>query len=211
MFARSAQPYVVTFAPGVTTKSTEDVPVTVTAHVAFFVVSAVDVAVIVALPDATAVTVPPETVATLSSLEVHVTVVAMSSDVADTVAVKVEALPARSVSDVLSNVTDETPLVAVVTSVVVDDVPLPVVCVVVFSVSVCAVVVFPVPVCAVVVFPVPVCAVVVFPVPVCVVVCDSSSLLVSVPDVSPLEHDEARSSAAANVSDHTSSVIFFIN
>ena len=49
-------------------------------------------AVIVAVPSATAVTVPPDTFATLSLLDVHVTVLSVALD-GETVAVSVPVLP----------------------------------------------------------------------------------------------------------------------
>ena len=77
---------------------------TVTAHVAFALGLSTDVAVIVALPNPTAVIVPSLTVATFVSLEVQLTFLFVASP-GNTVAVKVSVSPTAKVVEVLFNVT----------------------------------------------------------------------------------------------------------
>ena len=77
---------------------------TVTAHVAFALGLSTDVAVIVALPNPTAVIVPLLTVATEGLLEVQVTDLSVAS-AGNTVAVKVSVWPSVKSIEVLSNVT----------------------------------------------------------------------------------------------------------
>ena len=92
--------------------------ITVTAQVAVLEVSAVLVAVMVAVPALTAVTLPlEETVATDESEDAHVTVWAVRSV---TVAVSVEVFPTSSVSFVALKVTAALSLVTVIVSVLVE-------------------------------------------------------------------------------------------
>jgi hypothetical protein len=91
----------INYSPGVSGVST------VTVQVAVFVLSSVDVTVIVAVPSATAVTTPSSTVATLSSLVDQVTVLYVAS-LGLTVTVSVSVASGANVTSVLFNSTQVT-------------------------------------------------------------------------------------------------------
>jgi len=81
--------------------------VTVTLHVAYLVSSDFEVQVIVAVPAATAVTVPSDTVATDESLVVHKTLLSVAVS-GNTVAINVLVPPSSSVREFWSRLTDST-------------------------------------------------------------------------------------------------------